>query len=102
MIWYNSYFSESRIAMTVPVANTFGPKEENPQNITMHFFLTESENPKPNNPDVFLTSYPTLKVYVRFVLSFPIVFLKLILNFRIKFKFTVFDIFLRGCTLINK
>lgn len=56
---------KSRIAMTVPVANTFGPKEENPQNITMHFFLTESENPKPNNPDVFLTSYPTLKVYVR-------------------------------------
>lgn len=55
----------SRIDMTVPVAIKFEPMETTPENITMHFFLPKSNNPTPLDSQVFLTSFPKFKVYVR-------------------------------------
>lgn len=55
----------AKIPMTVPVAIKIAPGQGTSNKYTMMFFLTKAVSPKPSDKDVFLTTLPTLKVYVR-------------------------------------
>jgi len=57
--------ARQKIPMTVPVSIKIAPGQGTSTKYTMQFYLTSANNPKPSSSDVFLTSYPEMKLYVR-------------------------------------
>ncbi|KAH3852294.1 heme-binding protein 2-like [Dreissena polymorpha] len=59
-----------KVAMTFPVVTRIIPGQES--NFRMNFFVAPAQKPapKPTNPEVFLQSIPTLRVYARRVAGY--------------------------------